>query len=155
MKKYSLTKAILQSKWISDGIIEANDGSIYKSFEMEPLSMGLFEENLEGPSADGFFQKLSELLSRLPNSFDGQIIVFRNRIDHEISGLKTKVLIFEKVKKEESYSHLQAVLNEFSVRYAGMFHCHCGQIGRHISKKSIITKFQTLGITWYLVKSMI
>ncbi len=112
MRKYSLTKTIVQSKWISDGIIEANDGSIFKSFEMEPLSTGLFEEDLDGPQADGFFQKLSELLSRLPNSFDGQIVIFRNRINHEIAGLKTKVLIFEKVKKEESYSHLQAVLSE-------------------------------------------
>lgn len=64
MKKYSLTKTILQTKWISDGLIESSSGSIFKSFEMEPLSSGLFEEGLEGPTTDGFFQKLSELLTR-------------------------------------------------------------------------------------------
>ncbi|MBN8538049.1 MAG: hypothetical protein J0M15_13425 [Deltaproteobacteria bacterium] len=115
MRKYSLTKAIIQAKWVSDGIVESSDGSIFKSFEMEPLSLGLFEENLEGTSSDSFFQKLSELLSRLPNSFDVQIVLFRTREEHEITGLKTTVLVFEKVKKEESYSHFQAVLNELKL----------------------------------------
>ncbi len=115
MRKYSLTKAIIQANWISDGIVESSDGSIFKSFEMEPLSLGLFEENLEGNSSESFFQKLSELLSRLPNSFDVQVVLFRTRAEHEIAGLKTTVLVFEKVKKEESYSHFQAVLNELKL----------------------------------------
>lgn len=115
MRKYSLTKAIMQGAWISQGIVEANDGSILKAYEVEPLSLGLFEENLEGPSADGFFQKLSELLSRLSNLFEGQFILFRSRVDHEVGGLKTKLLVFEKVQKAESYSHLQAILTELKM----------------------------------------
>lgn len=115
MRKYSLTKTVIQAKWLSDGIIESNDGSIFKSFEMEPLSLGLFEENLEGSNSDTFFQKLSELISRLPNSFEGHVVLFRNLVPHQIIGLKTTVLVFEKVKKEESYSHFQAVLSELKL----------------------------------------
>ncbi|MBK9322403.1 MAG: hypothetical protein IPM97_05525 [Bdellovibrionaceae bacterium] len=115
MRKYSLTKAILQTKWIGDGLIEHSDGTILKSFEMEPLSLGLFEEGLDGPSSDGFFQKLSELLTRLPNFFEGQIILFRSQLRSEIKGLKTTILVFEKVKKEESYSHFQALLGELKL----------------------------------------
>ncbi|MFN7905924.1 MAG: hypothetical protein ACK5P5_12150, partial [Pseudobdellovibrionaceae bacterium] len=89
--------------------------SIYKAYEMEPLSIGLFEENLQGSSADMFYQKLSELLSRLPNAFDGQIILFRRLVEHEIAGLKTTLLIFEKVRKEESYSHLNATMAELKL----------------------------------------
>ncbi len=115
MKKYSLTKSIIQSSWTSEGIIESADGCIFKAFEMEPLSLGLFEENLDGAVSDSFFQKLSELLSRLPNSFEGQLILFRNRVAHQIKGFKTNVLVFEKVKKEESYSHFLAILNELKL----------------------------------------
>lgn len=115
MRKYSLTKAVLQTRWLSAGLIEAGDGSIFKAYEMEPLSLGLFEENLEGPCANGFFQKLSELLSRLPDFFEGQIILFRSAVNHEIKGLRTSLLVFEKVKKAESYSHLNAILAELKL----------------------------------------
>lgn len=115
MRKYSLTKAILQSQWIGEGLIEAGDGSIFKCYEMEPLSLGLFEEGLDGPSADSFFQKLSELLSRLPNFFEGQMILFRTKVDHEIDGLKTCLIALERVKKSESYSHFQAILAELKL----------------------------------------
>lgn len=118
MRKYSLTKTVLKCRWLGNGIIENNDGSILKAFEMEPLSAGLFEENLHGSNSDMFFQKLSELLSRLPNSFDGQIILFRQAIDHEIVGLKTTLLIFERVRKEESYSHFQAIMSELKLQTA-------------------------------------
>jgi hypothetical protein len=63
MRKYSIAKTVMQTRWIGDGLIESSDGSIYKSFETEQLSLGLFEEGLDGPSSDSFFQKLSELLS--------------------------------------------------------------------------------------------
>jgi len=116
MRKYSLAKAIMQTHWIGDGSIEAFDGSIFKSYEVEPLSLGLFEDGLDGPSSDSFFQKLSELLSRLPNFFDGQVILFRNRVNHDIKGLKTTLLVFERVKKEESYSHFQAILGELKIQ---------------------------------------
>lgn len=116
MRKYSLTKTLLRSRWVREGIVEGNDGWIYKSYEMEPLSIGLFEENLQGSSADAFFQKMSELLSRLPNEFEGQIILFRRSVEHEITGLKTTLLIFERVRKEESYSHFNAVMSELKLQ---------------------------------------
>lgn len=112
MRKYSLSKNILRTRWIDDGLVEGSDGSIFKSYEMEPLSSGLFEEGLDGPMSDSFFQKLSELLTRLPNFFEGQVVLYRSSVPHEISGLRTAILIFEKVKKEQSYSHFHAALNE-------------------------------------------
>jgi type IV secretory pathway VirB4 component len=115
MGKHSLTKTILKTQFISSGIIQGSDRAIYKCFEVEPLSYGLFEENLDGPNANGFFQKLSELLSRLPNLFDGQVILFRSKAQHEIAGFRTSILFFEKVKKEESYSHLNAILMELKL----------------------------------------
>ncbi len=118
MRKYSLTKAILQTKWCDDGVLQGGDGSTLRGFEFEPLSCGLFEENLEGPSAEGFFQKVSELITRLPNFFQGQVILSRTEINNPIPGLKTKIIAFEKVKKPESYSHLQALLSEIKVSVA-------------------------------------
>lgn len=116
MGKHSLTKTILKTQFISDGIIQGSDGGIYKCFEAEPLSYGLFEENLDGPNANGFYQKFAELLTRLPNLFDGQVILFRSKVQHEIDGFKTTILFFEKVKKEESYSHLNAILLELKLQ---------------------------------------
>lgn len=116
MRKYSLTKTILKTRFLAEGLLEGSDGSIYKCFEAEPLSCGLFEEELDGPNATGFFQKLSELLTRLPNLFDGQAVLFRTRVDHEIAGLKTTILFFERVKKPESYSHFGAVLTELKIQ---------------------------------------
>lgn len=116
MKKYSLTKTILKTRMLGDGVIEAEDGSIYRCFECEPISAGLFEEDLDGPIAAGFFQKMAELLTRLPNLFDGQAILFRARVDHQVVGFKTSILFFERVKKPESYSHLGAVLTELKMQ---------------------------------------
>lgn len=115
MRKYSLTKALLQTRWIGTGLIEVTDGSTFKCYEMEPLSAGLFEEDFDGPNSDGFFQKLSELLGRLPNSFEGQIILSRTPIEHQIVGLRTTIIAIEKVKKAESYSHFEAILSELKL----------------------------------------
>lgn len=115
MKQYSLTKAILTARWLNEGLIEGADGALFKCYEVEPLSSGMFEENLDGPLAEGFYQKLSELLTRLPNLFDGQIVMFRNQVNHEVPGLKSKLLCFERVRKEESYSHFHAVLMELKL----------------------------------------
>lgn len=52
----------------------------------------------------------------MPNFFEGQIIVYRTKVPHEIVGLQSTILVFEKVKKEESYSHLQAVLHELKLQ---------------------------------------
>lgn len=116
MRKYSLTKTILKTRFLGEGVVEGADGSLYKCFEAEPLSTGLFEEELDGPNASGFFQKLADLLTRLPNLFDGQAILFRTRVDHEVAGFKTAILFFERVKKAESYSHFGAVLSEIKVQ---------------------------------------
>lgn len=115
MRKYSLTKTILKTRFLAEGIIEGSDGSIYKCFESEPLSSGLFEEELDGPNASGFFQKLSELLTRLPNLFDGHAVLFRTRVEHEVAGFRTSILFFERVRKAESYSHFGAVLTELKI----------------------------------------
>lgn len=116
MRKYSLAKTILKTRWLSEGLIEAPDGSILKCFEVEPLSAGLYEESFDGPSSEAFFQKLAELLSRLPNFFDGQVVLFRSKIAHEVKGLRTSLLCFETVKKEESYSHFSALLGELKLQ---------------------------------------
>lgn len=113
MKKYSLTKAILGSQWLQDGTIAQADGSISKGFEVEPLSSGILEESFDGPIADNFFEKLSDLLTKLPNLFQGQILLCRRSLRNtDVPGFETKLYFFEKVQKAESYSHLNAVLSE-------------------------------------------
>lgn len=117
MKRMSLTQEVLGSNWISSGIIAHPDGSLSKGFEVEPLSCGLLEEDFEGDISDAFFAKLSDLLTRLPNRFEGQILVCRRALDDsEIPGFKTKLFCFEKVQKENSYSHLEALLSEMKLR---------------------------------------
>ncbi len=113
MRKYSLTKAILGSQWLEEGLISNVDGTISKGFQVEPLSSGSLEESFEGPASENFFNKLSELLTRLPNSFEGQILVHRQSIQNgEVPGLQTHLYFFEKVQKAESYSHLSALTAE-------------------------------------------
>lgn len=115
MNKYSLAKNIVSSNWYKEGFIINHAGDIYKAFEAEPISTGSFEENYSGNLSDTFFQKLSELLTRLPNQFEGQILVTRQKTSSESLFFKTKLLIFEKVQKEESYSHFQSLLNEIGL----------------------------------------
>lgn len=116
MKKYSLSKAILASQWNADGLITNADGSISKGFEMEPLSSGTLEDSFEGSMANNFFSKLSELLTKLPNLFEGQILLRRQGLHtSEIPGLTTKIYFFEKVQKVQSYSHLSALFTELKL----------------------------------------
>jgi hypothetical protein len=113
MRKYSLTKLILGSHWAQEGVVEHADGSISKGFEVEPLSSGMLEEAFEGGISDNFFAKLSDLLSKLPNLFDGHILLCRRSLlGSEVPGFKTKLYFFERTNKAESYSHLNAVLEE-------------------------------------------
>jgi conjugal transfer ATP-binding protein TraC len=113
MKKYSLTKSILGSLWLSEGAIAHPDGSISKGFEMESLSNGLMEESFEGPISENFYAKLSDLLSKLPNYCDGHILLCRRKLQNsEVPGFVTKLYVFEKVQKAESYSHIHALLSE-------------------------------------------
>ena len=120
MKKHSLAKTVLRTRWIHEGLVESTDGTLLKCFEVEPLSSGLFEEDFDGPLADGFFQKLSDLLSRLPNHFEGHVILFRSNVAHEIHGLRTKMLCFERVQREEGYSHFNALLSELRLTPAAL-----------------------------------
>jgi hypothetical protein len=73
MRKYSLTKTVLQTRWLGDGLIESSDGSIFKSFETEPLSLGLFEEGLDGPSSDSFFQNHLSFFLGFQTSLTGKL----------------------------------------------------------------------------------
>lgn len=116
MKKYSLTKTILGSLWLQDGLIAHADGSISKGFEVEPLSSGILEESFDGPIAQNYFSKLSDLLTKLPNLFEGQILFSRRSLEtNEVPGFASKLYIFEKVQKPESYSHLGALLSELGL----------------------------------------
>lgn len=112
MKRPSLTKNILRSTLIQDGSIETFDGCYLKAFEFEPMASGKLEDGFEGPISDSFYQKLTELLSRLPDHFNGQILMFRSREELESNSLTTQLIALELVKKPESYSHLEAILSE-------------------------------------------
>jgi type IV secretory pathway VirB4 component len=115
MKKYSLTKAVLGSQLLQDGVISHPDGSISKGFEVEPLSSGLLEESFEGPIADSFFSKMSDLLTKLPNLMEGQILFCRRPLSRSNHGFVSKLYAFEKVGKPESYSHLNALMGELKL----------------------------------------
>lgn len=106
----SLSHALVQTRWLSPGHVEGADGNLFRAFQFEPLSSGLFEEDLEGQLATGFFQKLSDLIARLPSLIDAQIILFRKQ-DSD-GALVTTLMAFERVDKEASYSHFGAILNE-------------------------------------------
>lgn len=110
----SLSHALVQTRWLTPGHIEGADGSLFRCFEFEPLSSGLFEDELNGQIADGFFQKLSDLIARLPNFIEGQFILFR-KLDAD-GALVTTLMAFERVDKESSYSHLGAILNELHLK---------------------------------------
>lgn len=117
MRKYSLTKTILGAHFLQAGVISHHDGSISKGFEVDPLSSGFLEEGYEGPISDSFFSKLSDLLTKLPNLFEGHILLCRRALNEkEVSGFITKLYFFEKVQKQESYSHLNALLSEINLK---------------------------------------
>ena len=67
MKNQSLTKIILGSQYLGDGVISHADGSLSKGFEVDPFPSGVLEENYEGGISETFFSKLSDLLTKLPN----------------------------------------------------------------------------------------
>jgi len=116
MRKYSLSKAILGTEWLQDGVIANADGSISKGFEVEPLSSGILEEAFDGPISDSIFAKLSDLLTKLPNLFDGHVLLCRRAIsDSSVPGYVTKLYFFESAQKIESYSHLNALLSELKL----------------------------------------
>ena len=113
MKNYSLTKTILGAHYLGDGVISHSDGSISKGFEVELLPSGILEENFDGGISETFFSKLSDLLTKLPNLFEGHIMLCRMGMpDSDIQGFHTKLYCFEKLKNRDAYSHLRALLSE-------------------------------------------
>jgi type IV secretory pathway VirB4 component len=112
VKQVSLSKVLFKTTWLSDGLIEGPTGTFLKAIEAEPLSSGRFEEDFEGNLSETFYRKLSELLTRLPNEIDAQIIMFRAPDSLDPNSLRTKLLLFETVKRPESYSHINALLSE-------------------------------------------
>lgn len=142
MKKYSLTKAVLGSHLLQDGVISHPDGSISKGFEVEPLSSGLLEESFEGPIADSFFSKMSDLLTKLPNLMEGQILFCRRPLPGSNHGFVSKLYAFEKVGKPASYSHLNALLGELKLSpkpltQAGWIEMLSGYFGESITASKL------------------
>ncbi len=116
MKKYSLTQTLLGSRWVQDGVIAHPDGQISRALELEPLSSGILEEDFEGAVSDTFFSKLSDLLTKLPNLFEGHILLCRRALQNsEVPGYETRIFAFEKINKPDSYSHLNALLEELKL----------------------------------------
>lgn len=113
MNKLSLSRALVQTKWISEGIVEGADGYLLRALQFEPLASGLFEDDFEGPISDAFFQKISDLLTRLPSLIDAQFVLFRSR--EECGALVTTLLCFERIAKANSFSHLRATLDELQL----------------------------------------
>lgn len=115
LKTRSLTKAIIGSYVLEDGVISHPDGSLSRGFELTPISSGILEEGFDGDISDAFFTKLSDLLTRLPNLFEGQIILCRRKEALSTNGFVSTILAFEKVPKIAGYSHLKAVFNELKM----------------------------------------
>ena len=113
MHKLSLSHALIKTKWIAEGLIEGADGNLYRALEFSPLSSGLFEDDFNGAMADGFFQKMADLLTRLPNKVEGQFIAFRKAEGN--SALRTQLMLFERIEKAAAYSHLSAALSELQI----------------------------------------
>lgn len=123
MSKYSLGKLVVGSHWMESGAIANADGSISKGFEMEPLSSGNLEEAFQGPMSDQVFTKLADLLTRLPNNFEGQILFSRRGEDSVgVPGFVTRIYVFEKASKVESYSHVAALLGELKATTSPLSH---------------------------------
>jgi hypothetical protein len=111
--KLSLTAAVLGAKWLEDGLIANSDGTLSKAYHCLPMELGLFEEALEGQNAESFYSKVGDLLSRLPDRTNGQIIFTRQR---ERSGaLRSQIFLFETVATAKSFSHLESLLLELGL----------------------------------------
>lgn len=116
MSKVSLTKAVIGSQWLEKGLIANVDGTFSKAFMMNPLASGVLEEGFQGPLSDQLFAKLADLLTRLPNGFEGQMLLVRRQAEFAgVPALLTRLYVFEKVAKASSYSHFMALLGELKV----------------------------------------
>lgn len=112
LKRLSLTKQLISSYYVDDSLIQSSNG-YFKAYVTSPLSLGIFEEGLDGPMCESFSNKITELLGRLPNFFEGQIIYTRSKDKgSELPGFISKIYVLEKVRKKESYSHFDSILRE-------------------------------------------
>lgn len=136
--KLSLTKNIIGAEFTRNGLISSSNGEYFKCFVSSPLSSGILEKNFEGNQSDQFFNKLSDLFTRLPNHFEGQILFVRQKLDSEILGFNSKLYFFEKVKKPESYSHIKALFNELKVSPIEMTINDWGNLLRHYFGNEIL-----------------
>ena len=112
--KASLTAHVLGSSLLKTGIIETD--KIWKAFKLFPLESGKLEENFSGERSDTFFNKISELTSRLPDNTELHLILTREKVHGDILRFESTLYAFEAVKKPESFSHFQALLNELSIK---------------------------------------
>jgi hypothetical protein len=114
MIRFSLTKQVVGSKWVGPGLISGPDGSLHKAFVGSLIESGAFETDFDGPNSAIFFSKLSDLLSRLPDAFEGQLLLQRKKSGN---GLLTKIFGFERVRQAQAYSHLEALFEELDGRF--------------------------------------
>ena len=123
LRSTSLAKAVLGSQLIEEGLLSHPDGSLSKAFELEPMASGLLEDGFEGALSEAYFAKLSDLLTKLPNLFEGQVILCRKKVHAAgVPGFISKLYCFEKVPKASGYSHLRAVLGEIKIYCNPMTH---------------------------------
>jgi hypothetical protein len=113
IKTHSLTQAVVGAKWLQPGLISNADGTLSKAFMCVPLEAGNFEADLNGPITDSFFAKLADLLTRLPNSFEGHALFQRRRVG--ANALESCLFFFERVKTEKAYSHLGGLIRELGM----------------------------------------
>lgn len=113
--KVSLTANILGSSFLDSGVIETTDGRLWKIFKFYPLESGNLEESFEGEQSTGFFNKVSELFSRLPDHTELHVILSREKVQGEALRFESTLYGLECVKKPESFSHFKAVLDELSI----------------------------------------
>ena len=126
--KYSLTTAIVGSKFLEDGLIMSQLGNFYRALELEALPSGQLEDAFQGDVSTSFFSKLTDLLAKLPNGFDGQLIFVRQKKDDDERALVTSIFCLEKISKADSYSHLKALLEEAGLRAQSLSKEKWGQL---------------------------
>lgn len=112
LKQFGLTKAVVGSKWLKDGLVANADGTLSRAYVAELLESGLFECDLNGTYSIGFFAKLADALSRVPDGFDGQILLQRK--EHAQNTYSTKLYLLETVKSERAYCHLDSMFKGLS-----------------------------------------
>lgn len=113
LKTFGLAQQVIATKWLESGLFANANGSLARAFTARPVEAGDLEEGYSGPETERFFAKLADLLSRLPNGFEGQI-VFQRR-DFWGDGLISSLFLFETVKNAKAYSHWESFAGEIGL----------------------------------------